>query len=77
MSEAIRNYGYEPVELVGRSIFELIHPDDREKAVYRINERRTGERSTRLLELRLLTRNQTPVSFEFTAAGKEPPMQFG
>jgi len=71
ISEAIKNYGYEPRELVGTNIFALIHPEDQEKAAYRINERRTGERSTRLLELRLLTRTQTPVSFEFASSTGE------
>ena len=68
INEAIRNYGYEPDELIGTSIFELVHPEDRGKAAYRINERRTGERSTRLLELRLLTPGQQAVSFELRAA---------
>lgn len=68
INEAVRNYGYEPDELIGTSIFELIHPEDRAKAAYRINERRTGERSTRLLELRLLTPSKKAVSFELMTA---------
>ena len=74
MNEAVRNYGYEPDELIGTNIFELVHPEDREKAVYRINERRTGDRSTRLLELRLLTKNREPVSFEFAASIDDPTL---
>jgi two-component system, cell cycle sensor histidine kinase and response regulator CckA len=71
ISEAIRKYGYEPDELIGTSIFELIHPDDRPKATHRINERRTGDRSTRLLEVRLLTKSQGPVSFELAVYADE------
>ena len=33
ISEAVRRYGYEPVELVGQSIFELVHPEDRDVPV--------------------------------------------
>jgi PAS domain S-box-containing protein len=68
ISEAISTYGYSPEELIGGSIFDIIHPDDREKALYRINERRSGERSTRALELRLLTKNKHPISFEFRSS---------
>ena len=64
MSEAVRKYGYDPDELVGQSIFDLIHPDDVEKARHRINDRRTGDRSTRSLEVRLLSRDRTAVDFE-------------
>jgi len=64
MSEAVRKYGYDPEELVGQSIFDLIHPDDVEKARHRINDRRTGDRSTRSLEVRLLRRDRTAVDFE-------------
>ena len=74
MNEAVRNYGYEPDELIGTNIFELIHPEDRDKAAYRINERRTGDRRTRLLELRLLTKNREPVSFEFASHIGEPTL---
>ncbi|MEW6752901.1 MAG: ATP-binding protein [Candidatus Latescibacterota bacterium] len=66
INEAVRRYGYDPAELQGTSIFDLIHPEDRAKAAYRLNERRTGERRTRLLEVRLLARNRPPVPFELT-----------
>lgn len=71
ISEAIRSYGYDPEELIGSSIFSLVHPEDRDKAAYRINERRTGERRTQLLELRLLARDKRPVEFEFAPAASE------
>jgi len=58
ISDKIEQFGFNPVELVGINIFEIIHPREREKAAYRINERRTGERSTREYEIHLLTKDQ-------------------
>ncbi|MBU2549115.1 MAG: PAS domain S-box protein, partial [Proteobacteria bacterium] len=53
INEAIREYGYEPAELLGRPILELVDSDFRKAAEYRIKERRTGGRSTRDLEIRI------------------------
>ncbi len=49
VSDAIRRYGVTPEELIGQPFLDYIHPDDREAARYRINERRTGGRSTKRL----------------------------
>jgi len=57
VSDAVKELGYEPEGIVGRNILEVICPLDKEKAAYRINERRTGKRSTRNLELRFLRKN--------------------
>jgi len=51
VSDAIRRYGVAPEELVGQPFLEYIHTDDREIARYRINERRTGSRSTQRLAI--------------------------
>jgi PAS domain S-box-containing protein len=64
MSEAISSYGYEVKELLGKNIIDLVHPADKEKAIYRINERRTGERRTKSFEIRLLTAKGKAVLFE-------------
>lgn len=45
--------GFEPKELVGKHYAELVHPQDLDKARYAFNERRTGERATMNVELRL------------------------
>ena len=76
INDAVTKYGYTPKELIGTSIFNLVHPEDREKATYRVNERRTGDRSTRSLEMRLLTKDHDPVAFEFKSDGDdlEPTM---
>ena len=34
INEAIKTYGYDPEDLIGTNIFELVHPEDREKATY-------------------------------------------
>jgi len=64
VSNAIQNYGYEPQDLIGRPIMDLVHPEDREKAMYKVNERRTGDRSTKTLEIRLKTLKNEPIPFE-------------
>lgn len=54
ISPAISKYTDRPDQLLGQPIFDLVAPEDRQKAQYRLNEKRTGERATRALELRLL-----------------------
>ncbi len=50
--------------MLGTNILEIVHPEDRDKACYRINERRTGKRCTKSIELRLLTKEEETVRFE-------------
>ncbi len=69
MSNSIREYGYEPDDLLGKNIFELIHPEDRTRAHYHVNERRTGDRRTRSFEFRFLTKDHKYVSFDIHAKG--------
>ena len=64
VSDAIRKYGYTPGELMGKNIFDIVHPEDREKTRFHINERRTGTRRTRNFIIRLMTRNKKSVPFE-------------
>lgn len=68
ISQAIRQYGHEPADLLGTSIFDLIHPEDRAQATHRVNERRTGERRTRAFEVRLLTAKEDAVPFELKSS---------
>ncbi|WP_167527952.1 ATP-binding protein [Desulfosarcina alkanivorans] len=51
VSDAIRRYGVTPDELIGRFFLDYIHEDDRANARYRINDRRTGGRSTKRLAI--------------------------
>ncbi|MFH0994851.1 MAG: CHASE2 domain-containing protein [Pseudomonadota bacterium] len=54
VSPAISKYAAQPEELIGRHIIDLVAPEDRTRATYRINERRTGNRATSAIELRML-----------------------
>ena len=54
ISPAISKYSDSPDKFIGRPIFELVAPDDLGKARFRLNEKRTGERATHGLEIRLL-----------------------
>jgi PAS domain S-box-containing protein len=54
INNAVMAYGYDPFQLRGRPIIELIHPGDRPVAELWLRERRTGKRSTRLAEIRFL-----------------------
>ena len=54
ISPAICKYTKSPQNLLGRPIFDYVAPEDRDRAQYRLNERRTGERATIDLEIRLL-----------------------
>ena len=54
ISPAIAKYQKTPEALIGRHILDLVAAEDRESATRRINERRTGERATTDLEVRLM-----------------------
>lgn len=73
ISKAVTRYGLDPDALVGTSLFDLIHPEDRERARHRVNDRRTGERSTRSFELRLVFPNDEIVAFELNESATPPP----
>ncbi len=57
ISPAIAKYLKTPEALLGHSVFELVVPEDLDKVRYRLTERRTGERSTHDLEIRLSLKN--------------------
>ena len=71
VNDTVRKYGYSREDLIGKNLLEFIHPDDREKAAHRINERRTGDRSTKSLEIRLVKRDFTYAHFEDKSRGFE------
>ena len=57
ISSAVRQLGYDPAELKGRSMADLLHPDDREKFGHTLVERRIGERRQKHLDIRLMHKN--------------------
>jgi PAS domain S-box-containing protein len=67
VNDAVRRYGYDPAEMVGTPILEYVHPEDRDLARHHVDERRTGDRSTKALEIRLLTRQGEERVAEYTA----------
>ena len=53
ISDAARQYGHDPLNLIGKHIDDLIHPDDKTGVEHVIHERRSGLRGTRNHEVRL------------------------
>ncbi|MCP4723572.1 MAG: PAS domain S-box protein [bacterium] len=72
INDAVKKYGYSPKEMLGRHILEFVYPEDKELVKYRINERRTGDRETNNLEIRLLTKDNSKVYFESIAQPINP-----
>ncbi|MCP4104994.1 MAG: response regulator [Desulfobacteraceae bacterium] len=64
INDAVKRYGYRPEELIGKDMFDIVHPEDLKIAHFHINERRTGDRRTRNLEIRLIGRKNVSGSFE-------------
>ena len=58
ISSAIRQFGYNPEELIGTPFEEIVHPDDRQQVRNILLERRIGDRRIKNLELRLLNKRQ-------------------
>jgi len=58
ISSAIRQFGYNPEELIGTPFEEIVHPDDRQQVRNILLERRIGDRRIKNLELRLLNKKQ-------------------
>ncbi len=49
--------GYSPEEILGKHFSEVMHPDDVDSLGYSFAERRTGQRATHRLEVRLASRS--------------------
>ena len=54
VSTGVENLGFKPDDLIGKHFSEFIHPDDKDLAKFRFNERRTGNRATCRLEIRII-----------------------
>jgi PAS domain S-box-containing protein len=64
INDAVRKYSYEPEDLIGKNVLDLVHPEDREMAQGGVFERRTGKRRSKNLEIRLLKWLDDGKSFE-------------
>lgn len=53
VSEAVRRYGYDPANLRGNDLVQIVHPEDRDRMAACIRERRTGLRRSASVEFRL------------------------
>ena len=55
--EAVHLLGYDPEDILGKHYTQVLHPDDVEALKFAFAERRTGERATRRMEVRLCSRS--------------------
>jgi len=76
VNDAVKKYGYSIQELVGTSILDIVHPEDKKRAANRINERRTGDRSTKSLEIRLFTKKHAVDQSEVVSRSVENDTPF-
>jgi len=59
ISQAIQQLGYDPAELIGTPLADLLHPDDRVQFQHLLVEKRIGERRIQNLDVRFLHKNQS------------------
>ncbi len=59
ISQAVCAYVDSPELLLGQSVFKMVAPEDLNRAQFRMNERRTGDRATRDLEICLQFSNDS------------------
>jgi signal transduction histidine kinase len=58
ISSAVRQLGYDPADLLGRPMADLLHPDDRKKFENCLVEHRIGERRQKNLDVRLMHKSR-------------------
>jgi PAS domain S-box-containing protein len=64
VNNAVEKYGYTAKELIGKSVFDLVYPEDKEIARNKIVEKRSGDRKTNYFEMRLVSKNKHSFMFE-------------
>jgi PAS domain S-box-containing protein len=74
VSEAVKRYGYEPAELLGKDVLDLVHLTEREQIRYHLREKRTGERGTHGIEFRLLLGDRAGNEFENRNVAVQEPV---
>ncbi|MEE4114392.1 MAG: PAS domain S-box protein [Desulfobacteraceae bacterium] len=75
ISDAVRRYGLDPADMQGRSLLDFVHPEERSTVMHRLQERRTGQRRTQNMEVRMFGRS-TPAEAPHGLAPEEsaPPV---
>ena len=68
VNEAVRRYGYDPVEMLGTPVFNYVHPADRDFTRDRFEQWKRGGVPARAAEVRLLTSGGGEMVAEYTAA---------
>lgn len=66
LSPAVRHLlEYEPEELLGKSVFEIIHPEDRQRVLDRFTQAvKKGEKSVKTIEFRMINKSGKIKDFE-------------
>jgi len=64
ISPAVAKLGYDPEELIGKPFEDIVHPEDRIKSRSQFVERRIGERRTKNLEIRLISKGRESYPYE-------------
>ncbi|MBN1293681.1 MAG: PAS domain S-box protein [Candidatus Latescibacteria bacterium] len=76
INNTISKYGFSPEELIGSSIQNIVHPNDRDLANHHLDERRTGPRRTQDYELRLLCKYNNILDFNIRSKKIDFPPSF-
>ena len=72
VNDAVKKYGYTPDELLGKNVVELVHPDDLNMAVSKLDAKRSGKHNVTNLKIRLLTKDTQTDQIESKPSGINP-----
>ena len=68
VNETVRRYGYDPVQMLGSSVFDYLHPADRDPARQRLQAWKGGRGPSKAAEIRLFTASGGERAAEYTVA---------
>ena len=73
INDAIKRYGYEPEDLIGTDIFDLVHSEERDQARHHLYELRVSGRRTQSFEISLLSKDNKVVNFDIRIGDVSTP----